>query len=199
MKWHWGHWGSLAFVAGLVISLTVGWLVFPKALYRQRLQPLQFNHQVHTGDELGMACQDCHCIDAANRFAVIPSVAVCAECHTEPQGDSHDELILVEDYILKGREIPWLIYSKQPDHVYFPHAVHVKVAVLECERCHGRHGSIDAPPTYEENRLTGYSRLIWGHSILRSGLQTWKEKRMGDCSSCHREGGVVESCMDCHK
>jgi len=193
------YWGSLAFLAGLVISLTLGWSVFPKALYSQIEQPLRFSHRVHTGDDVGMACDDCHRIDAENRFTMIPLVSACAECHSEPLGNSKAERTMVEDYIQKKREIPWLIYSKQPDHVYFSHARHVKLAELPCERCHGRHGETDAPPLYEQNRLTGYSRLIWGPSIARLGRETWEGKKMGDCSGCHRERGVVESCMDCHK
>jgi len=179
--------------------MALGWTVFPEVLYQQQEQPLQFSHQIHSGDEVGMACDDCHRMDVGNRYAIIPPVATCAECHAEPIGDSLNEQILVEEYILKEREIPWLIYAKQPDHVRFSHPTHVELAELSCERCHGPHGSSDVLPPYEQNRLTGYSRLIWGHSIARIGRMPWEGKKMDDCSDCHREAGVAESCMDCHK
>jgi hypothetical protein len=113
-------------------------------------------------------------------------------------GETEAERTLVR-FIEDGRQIPWLVYSRQPDHVHFSHAVHVKLAGLACEGCHGDHGQSDALPVYEENRLTGYSRLIWGHSIARTGLKQWEGKKMGDCSRCHQKHAVVESCMDCHK
>lgn len=191
--------GSLAFLAGLLATLVVGWTALPDALYRQQQQPLQFSHRTHTGDDVEMACIDCHRIDARSRLTRIPTVAVCIDCHEEAMGDTPAEQILVENYIGKGREIPWLVYSRQPDHVHFSHPLHVTVAELACEDCHGDHGASEVLPPYEENRLTGYSRLIWGHAIARTGRQSWEGKKMVDCSACHRKHGVVESCMDCHK
>lgn len=189
--------GTLFFGAGVVASLAMGWVAFPMALYRSEAQPLRFNHQVHTGDSVGIACEGCHPIDADHRFAEIPTVAQCAECHSDPIGESPNEKILVEEYVRKGREVPWLRYSEQPDHVNFSHPMHVKLVGLSCERCHGIHGKTDAPPPHEENRLTGYSRLIWGHSISRFGREPWEGKKMS--SDCHRDSEVVESCIDCHK
>lgn len=193
------HRGALTFFAGLAVSLTLGWSLFPKALYRQVEQPLRFSHRVHTGEAVGMACDACHRIDAGRRFVTIPPTSTCAECHAQPVGDSPDERTMVTDYIRKGREIPWLVYSRQPDHVSFSHPLHVKLANLPCERCHGALGRTDAPPPYEENRLTGYSRRIWGRSIARVGLEPGEGNKMDDCSNCHRERGVAESCIDCHK
>jgi hypothetical protein len=105
----------------------------------------------------------------------------------------------VEAYIQEGREIPWLIYSRQPDHVTFSHPAHVTLAELPCERCHGPHGTSEKLPAYEENRLTGYSRRVWGQAIARIGREPWDGKKMSDCSDCHRKHGAVESCLDCHK
>jgi len=189
----------LSFFAGLVVSLALGWTLLPEALYRRMEQPFRFSHKTHTGEAVGMTCDACHPIDAGHRFAAIPPTATCAGCHAEPVGDSPDERAMVADYIQKGREIPWLIYSKQPDHVSFSHPLHVKLGGLPCERCHGPQGTTDAPPPYEENRLTGYSRRIWGHSIARIRLEPGEGKKMDDCSGCHRERGVAESCLDCHK
>ena len=45
----------------------------------------------------------------------------------------------------------------------------MKLAELKCEDCHGPHGASDTLRPYEENRISGYSRDIWGGSI--SGLR----------------------------
>ena len=51
-------------------------------------------------------------------------------------GVSDEEKKLVDDYIKPGREIPWIIYSKQPQNVFFSHATHVKLAGIDCQTCH---------------------------------------------------------------
>ena len=146
-----------------------------------------------------MSCEDCHGFGPDGRFAGIPPVARCAECHQEPLGTTREEKILVEEYVRTGREIPWLVYARQPDNVSFSHAVHVKRGGLSCERCHGPHGASDRLPPYEGNRISGYSRSIWGHSLARAGLAAWEGKKMTDCDACHHRLGRRDSCLDCHK
>jgi hypothetical protein len=187
------------FLAGLATALTIGWVGLPYVMYRPMEQPLSFSHKVHTGESVGLTCNDCHPVLEDGRFAGIPSVETCAGCHQETLGDTPDEKVLVEKYVLEGREIPWLVYSRQPEHVDFPHSVHVRLAGLPCQRCHGAHGTTDTLPPAEINRLTGYSRDIWGHSGVRLNLRPGEGKKMADCSGCHRQQGVEESCLDCHK
>jgi hypothetical protein len=189
----------MPFAAGLLVAASIGWVVLPGLLYERRDQPLAFSHKAHGPEGAGLACADCHALGADGRFAGIPALQRCAECHAEPIGDDPAERILVETYVKPGREIPWLGYSRMPDNVHFPHAVHVKRAGLSCERCHGDHGAGATLRPAEFNRLTGYGRDIWGHSALRSGLLPWEGKKMTDCSACHHEHGVKESCLDCHK
>jgi c(7)-type cytochrome triheme protein len=87
--------------------------------------------------------------------------------------------------VTPGREIPWLVYSRQPENVRFPHAVHVKQAAIACERCHGAHGESDRLPVHETNRITGYSREL---------------TKMSDCESCHAEHFPERTaCLACHK
>jgi len=171
------------FVAGLAVALALGWLGFPRLLFARAEQPLRFSHKTHAAT--GSGCADCHPIGADGRFAGIPRVETCAACHAEPQGKSADEKRLVEDYVKPGREIPWLVYSRQPDNVRFPHAVHVKRAGIACERCHGAHGASDALPALETNRITGYSRDL---------------ATMNDCESCHAQRlHERTACLACHK
>ena len=132
-------------------------------------------------------------------FPGIPSTALCADCHAEVSGESAAEKSLVEDYVTPGREIPWLVYSRQPDNVFFPHAAHVRLAEIECRYCHGDRGTSEASPTYEYNRISTYSRNIWGPRIAGGGPNTWDSMKMSHCTRCHAERGVKDSCLMCHK
>jgi hypothetical protein len=186
-------------LTGFVAALAAGWLAFPGLLYRSEPQPLRFSHAVHAGEKGGMVCEDCHQLREDGRFTGIPGVSRCAECHQSPLGDTPEEKRLVEEFVKPGREIPWKVYARQPDHVFFPHATHVRLAGLACQDCHGPHGSSDFLPRYESDRLTGYSRSIEGRSLARFARETWEGKKMVDCSHCHGAKGVRESCLDCHK
>lgn len=173
------------FSAGLAAALALGWVGFPRLLYARAGQPLRFSHKTHASDKTGFGCADCHPVGEDGRFAGIPRLDNCAGCHAEPQGETAEEKRLVEDYVTPGREIPWLVYSRQPENVRFPHAIHVKRGQIACERCHGTHGASDALPLHETNRITGYSR----------GLT-----KMSDCESCHAEHRHERTaCLACHK
>lgn len=188
-----------AALLGFAAALLVGWVVYPAVIYDRTPQPLQFSHAVHTGEAVGQACSDCHGFDAEGRFTGIPPLETCAACHSEAIGSTADEKRLVEDYVTPGREIPWLVYARQPDLAYFDHARHVKLAGLPCERCHGPHGASERLRPYERERLSGYGKDIWGSRISGIARAEWDGLKMGDCSDCHRRNGVVESCLDCHK
>jgi hypothetical protein len=173
------------FSAGLALALGLGWVGFPRLLYARAEQPLRFSHKTHASDKTGFGCSDCHPIGEDGRFAGIPRVDNCAGCHAEPQGPSAEEKRLVADYVTPGREIPWLVYARQPENVRFPHAIHVKRAAIACERCHGAHGEGDKLPAHETNRITGYSRDL---------------TKMSDCESCHAEQHHERTaCLVCHK
>ena len=187
------------FAYGVLAALLLGWLVFPSLLYRRIDQPLQFSHALHTSESVGLSCQDCHSIDEAGNFSGVPSVRSCANCHEDMLGESDSERRLVEDYVAKGREIDWLVYSRQPDNVRFSHAAHVMAANLECARCHGTHGSTDHLRPLEKNRVSGYPRDIWGHSISRFASAHSTGMKMGDCCDCHQRAGVKTACLDCHR
>ena len=40
---------------------------------------------------------------------------------------------------------------------------------------------------YQENRITGYSRDIWGENIGGFKKNTWDRMKMNDCSDCHQK------------
>jgi hypothetical protein len=190
--------GILLFVAGLGTSLAAGWIGLPAVLYERTPQPVQFSHKTHSGTA-GMKCEDCHAVRDDGTFSGIPALAKCAECHAEPMGTTAAEKQFVEKYVKANREVPWHVYSRQPDNAHFSHANHVKLGKVACETCHGGHGKTETLRPFERNRISGYSRDIWGPSLARFTGTGRAGMKMDDCMSCHRDKGVQDSCLDCHK
>jgi menaquinone reductase, multiheme cytochrome c subunit len=195
------HTGAILFALGFSTALAAGWAGFPRLLYRTEAQPLQFSHKTHAGEKAGLACDDCHSITEAGHFTGIPKLEKCSTCHAEPLGKTLDEKKLVEQYVKPVREIDWLVYSRQPQNVRFPHAIHLKRAKLDCVKCHGEHGKTETLRVYEQNRISGYSRDIWGQSISRMSFRQSERPsmKMDDCLHCHDDRGVITSCRSCHK
>lgn len=182
------HSGLISFGIGCMMALAGGWLVFPRAIYRAENQPFAFSHTAHTGEKGGMKCEDCHSVAADGRFSGIPKLEQCAGCHAQPVKGSVAEKEFIANYVTTGREIPWQSYSRQPENVYFSHASHVKLAKLECKRCHGDHGKSATLGPVQRNRVSGYSKTIADQHM-----------EMADCARCHAEHGLKNSCLDCHR
>lgn len=179
----------LSFILGLAASMILGWVVFPKLLYSQKEQPINFNHVLHM-EQVDEGCESCHYFREDGSFSGIPKLESCAECHEEVMGESESEAVFVEQYVSKGIEVPWHVYAKQPACVFFSHAAHVKLAGMDCVSCHGHIGETEKSRVYEENRITGYSRDIWGKSIAGFKKDPWDRMKMDDCAQCHAETGV---------
>lgn len=176
--------GILVFAAGFALSIGAARLVWPKLLYSKVQQPLQFNHEVHTGQKGNMTCDGCHSLREDGSFAGVPKLEGCSTCHAAPMGESKAEKQLVDQYLQPGREPQWLRYMHQPDNAYFPHAPHIQRAKLSCETCHGGQGKSKSLAPVSINRISTYNPGI---------------KRMDDCIACHRSKGLEHSCLDCHK
>ncbi|MBW1993392.1 MAG: cytochrome c3 family protein [Deltaproteobacteria bacterium] len=182
----------LFFILGFIASLIVGWVIFPKVLYSRKKQPINYNHALHI-ELVDGSCENCHYFRQDGSFSGIPKLADCLECHEEINGVSPEEEKFFTQYVTTGREVPWLIYSKQPPNVFFSHAPHVKMAKLDCVTCHGPIGESTEPKIYEENRLTGYSRDIWGRNIAGIKRNTWDRMKMNDCEECHQRMAYTET------
>lgn len=190
---------AACFVAGFAGSLFFGWAVFPEMLYSQKKQPFNFNHQTHV-DIVDDGCESCHFFRDDGSFSGIPKLAQCMDCHEEVQGDTPDEEVFVDEYVSNGQEVPWLVYSRQPDCVFFSHSAHVVTREMDCSECHGPIGESEESRVYEENRLTGYSRDIWGKNISGRKVNSWDRMKMNDCADCHlKETGHKGACFQCHK
>jgi len=197
---------TLFFILGLVASLVLGWVIFPQLLYSKKEQPVQFNHVLHN-ELVDDGCESCHFFREDGTYSGVPKLAQCIDCHEEVQGESEEEAKFVNQYVLKEREVPWLVYSRQPDCVFFSHVAHVKIGQMDCVTCHGDVGESESLKPYEANRISGYSRDIWGKNIAGIKFNSWDRMKMDDCSECHvRENvnqGSVQTlrggCFVCHK
>jgi hypothetical protein len=169
----------VSFLVGLAGALMVGWIVFPNLLFSEQQQPINFSHEAHQDS----SCEDCHSFNDDGVYSGIPGIDNCAECHEEPMTDSEDERILVEEYILKEKQIPWKVYAWQPDNVYFSHAAHIGED-MECTTCHRAVEGESKSPPFFQNRITYYSKSTM---------------KMVECEKCHAEKGASNACGLCHK
>jgi len=190
---------TFIFAFGVTVALVLGWIAFPRALYVRHNQPLEFRHKTHA-EKSGVAdCNECHALREDGAYAGIPPMEKCAGCHSERIGESKAEATLVNDYIKPGHGTPWLVYLKQPANVWFSHAIHVKRGGLACSECHSTYGESDGVKVYELNRISGYSRDIWGHSMSRLRRAPHEGMKMSDCEDCHHRHNVEVGCLGCHE
>ncbi len=195
----------LFFILGLAASLVVGWVAFPKLLYSQKKQPIEFNHVLHN-ELVEDSCESCHFFREDGSYSGVPTLNQCIECHEEVNGEDPEEARFVNEYVANDREVSWLIYSRQPQNVFFSHAAHLKMGEMDCVTCHGHIGESESLPIYKENRISGYSIDIWGRNISGIKRNSWDRMKMDDCAECHRKEGVNQNsvqtlrggCFVCH-
>ena len=180
----------LFFMIGVVLSLVVGWVIFPKLLYSQKKQPIDFNHVMHM-ELVDEGCESCHFFRRGRQFCRYSRPWTNASTATKRSRATRKmRSRFVEEYVQKGREVPWLVYSEQPQCVYFSHIAHVKMGNMDCVTCHGHIGESTELPIYEQNRISLYSRNIWGKNICGFKKNTWDRMKMDDCAECHVKEGV---------
>jgi hypothetical protein len=197
---------TLFFIIGLVASLVLGWVIFPQLLYSKKKQPIDFNHALHN-ELVEESCESCHFFREDGTYSGVPKLAQCIDCHEAVNGEDPEEEKFVTQYVAKGREVPWLVYARQPDCVFFSHIAHVKMGQMDCVTCHGHIGESESLKVYEANRITGYSRDIWGKNIAGIKWNSWDRMKMDDCSECHQRDNVNQGsvqtakggCFVCHK
>ncbi len=122
-------------------------------------QPLAFDHSLHAG-KYQIPCLHCHVQAENNRFATVPSLNMCMNCHKNVAIDKPSIQRLTKAYNA-GYSIPWLKVHLLPDFVMFNHQAHVSAGV-SCQKCHG--------PIEEMQE-------VYQHSSLS----------MGWCINCHRD------------
>lgn len=137
------------------------------------VQPIVFDHKKHVQD-LELECSACHPYYQTETFSGLPGPEICALCHLEPQGESPEEMKLV-DVLKSGAPLEWKPLFQQPAHVFYSHRRHVAVAGIACSVCHGDIAESARPPE-QVVRLT-----------------------MDDCVRCHEEQGASTDCTACHR
>jgi hypothetical protein len=139
------------------------------------VQPIAFNHKVHT-ESVSLSCKDCHLNVETMAVASIPTLEVCQTCHIgEPISKSPVEKELLQ-YVAEKKEIPWVQIYSVPDQVYFSHRRHVMIGELECSNCHGNVAAMTTPVSYQSVPVT-----------------------MKNCISCHKQHKVTNDCLACHR
>jgi hypothetical protein len=137
-------------------------------------QPIEFPHKIHTFNEIGMECQECHSGVQRGTRAGIPSVNFCMTCH-ENIGDASDPRIQsLRAYAKRGEDMPWqrVFGFFEESHVRFNHAPHI-LAKVECTTCHG-----------DLTEMTVARRVV--------------DLTMGFCINCHKQKGASNDCLTCH-
>ncbi|GAB4157587.1 MAG: cytochrome c3 family protein [Planctomycetota bacterium] len=140
---------------------------------RPVVQPVQFNHKKHVEDA-GLECESCHQGCKEGVHSGLPGLAACSLCHTEPQGESEAEKVIVR-LVDEGKEPEWTSLFRQETYVFFSHRRHTTVAKLECKECHGDMGSSTEPPP------------------------TRMPVRMYQCWDCHERKHAPNDCTTCHR
>ncbi|MDZ7763429.1 MAG: cytochrome c3 family protein [Melioribacteraceae bacterium] len=97
-------------------------------------QPIAFSHRLHAG-LMEIDCQYCHTGVEKGRYATVPSVDICMNCHSVSRKNK-PEIIKLTEYYESGKPLPWKRIHKVPEYAYFNHSVHVNTGI-ECETCHG--------------------------------------------------------------
>lgn len=134
------------------------------------VQPIFFSHKVHAGVH-EISCRYCHRHVTDSRLAGIPSVADCRSCHLYISMEA-PQIKKLMNYWDKREPIPWVRVNTLPDHVYFPHMMHIR-ARIDCSHCHGEVASME--------RITRAASL-----------------KMGWCLGCHRTHKASIDCWTCH-
>ena len=177
------------FFVGFVVALVVGWWIFPKVLFSEEQQPVEFSHAVHM--EMAVDnCEYCHFseTDSGMMFSGLPGTEKCVDCHASPLGDSEAELKFVE-MMEAGEDIQWLVYQRQPDNAFFSHMAHSlencgmchpefeDTPQALCNQCHPDLLAAEGSLPVEVNRITGY---------------TTNTMKMWQCEECHSQPSHTE-------
>jgi hypothetical protein len=171
MKKSWLIAGLIAAVVVLLAGSALLYILPLDLRDRSPVQPIAFSHKTHAGDN-GVPCLFCHRFAPKSTVAGIPAVADCRACHLFISQGSPEVKKLME-YWGKKEPIPWVRVYGVPDHVYFPHMMHIR-AGLVCTICHGE--------------VAAMQRITRSVAI-----------KMGWCLNCHRQHKASIDCWTCHK
>jgi Cytochrome c7 and related cytochrome c/Class III cytochrome C family len=99
-----------------------------------RVQPVQFSHKHHVGDD-GIDCRYCHTSVETSAYAGIPPTKTCMNCHSVLFNNA-DYLEPVRASYRTDESIQWVKVHRLADYVYFNHSIHINKGI-GCSTCHG--------------------------------------------------------------
>jgi hypothetical protein len=159
------------YVAVICVVIAFAWVhVWSNTGYSPE-QPIPFSHKLHAGDN-HIPCQYCHVNPERSRYATVPALNICMNCHSVVAVNKPNIMKVTEAYN-SGKPIDWIRVYKLPDLVYFNHSRHLAKG-FDCSVCHG--------PVATMARIYQFRRL-----------------NMGDCVTCHRQNGGPTTCDTCHQ
>lgn len=168
-------------------------------------QPVQFSHRHHVGD-VGLDCRYCHTSVEDSRFAGIPPVATCMNCHSQLLNTA-PILEPIREAYRTNQPIQWVRVHNLADFAYFDHSAHLAKGV-GCTTCHGPVN--DMPLVWQESTLlmqwcldchrapekylrprdqiysTSWEPPANQLEVGRQLVQEYGVKTRTDCSTCHR-------------
>lgn len=175
---------GLTFLCGFIYKLTNNEIPLGYNDGYAPTQPIPFSHQLHAG-RYQMDCRYCHTSVEEGRYASIPSLNVCMNCHLNIKLQSPALKTLRQAYE-KKEPIQWKKVHLLPDFVKFNHAPHIKALrgeqntssayLKSCQVCHGAVETMDV--VFQKETLS-----------------------MGWCINCHRQEDNKEwlnQCSTCH-
>jgi hypothetical protein len=159
-------------------------------------QPIRFSHKLHVKQA---KCAACHTTVGKASAAGVPKLADCLDCHEGTQSktpEGQKEEAKIEAFAKAKAEIPWKRVWRLPANVFFSHRIHVAVAKVECQTCHGKIETLDSPPSGPLKALT-MTECIGCHE--KSASPDGRDRKDGgpvkvvagrqlstDCNACHR-------------
>jgi len=155
-------------------------------------QPIEFPHKTHIAQNI--PCTGCHQRAEKDLVAGRPPTALCLACHASSDS-KNPEIEKLKAFGEKGQEIPWQRVWRLPSHVFFSHRVHVSIAKLACQSCHGPMETLDRPPPRPLKTLAMddciachlKSNLAAAPSVEVMHSPPVPSKRLvNDCLVCHR-------------
>jgi hypothetical protein len=152
-------------------------------------QPIEYPHKTHV-EKLKLPCTTCHQRAEKDAAAGRPPTALCLACHAGGETTS-GEVKKIRAYGEKGKEIPWRRVWRLPPYVFFPHQVHVTVAKVKCQACHGPMETLERPPAHPLKTLSMNDCIgcheKWEYPDEKGpGVRTVARRVSTDCYTCHR-------------
>lgn len=205
-SWAWknrGWFGVTVFVT-IVLLLAMGmtkWLELGVYEDYKPEQPIAYSHELHAGT-LGIDCKYCHNAVTKSKYATIPTVNVCMNCHkTVSEGTTTGTTEIAKIYDAAGydpvkkeytgvtKPIKWIKVHNLPDHVYFNHSQHVVAGGVDCKQCHGnmKKQTVGKVMTTEELNNVGVTDEDYDENAIKFTKPTLT---MGWCIECHRQSSV---------